>query len=504
LAVLPSENHQDAYRDRRAIIQGRGVLAAHFVAPMTDDAPNGLIGTIIADRYRIDKRLGGGGMGEVYLAQHVRIKRKCAIKVLRAALSEDGDSLKRFEREAENASMISHPNVAQVYDFGEHGNLRYLAMEFIEGQSLQEVIEQDGVMHPDMVADVIMQSASALDAAHAQQVLHRDVKPDNIMLAHNPDGTYLVKLVDFGIARAMASTDKRVTQTGMVVGTPEFMSPEQIAGEPLDARSDLYSLALVAFIALTGQGAFPDSGSMESLILRLTSRPRTLLEARQGVSWPPRMQTVFDRALAPHRDERQNSATEFASELSDSIVQMSPSETSAFYRRALESRSVVNPVALTPSATPAKVAKGKDRGKKTVVNPPPPPPSVRPMGMPARATQVAYTGPSTAEKSKVWRYMGVLLLAGAVYVFATGQQAVYMAKLRTIASPALDLLTAARKKVVVPSSEGTVSNAPTSGQRKANETRHSSQKAADSEIKRDTVAAKVTPPPPHDSIVPPG
>lgn len=387
---------------------------------MTDpSAPDGLVGQIIADRYRIDKRLGGGGMGEVYLAQHVRIKRKCAIKVLRAALSDDADSLGRFQREAENASMISHPNVAQVYDFGEHGNLLYLAMEFIEGQSMQDVIEEDGVMHPDMVADVIMQAAGAVDAAHAQHVLHRDVKPDNIMLARNADGTYLVKLVDFGIARAMASTDKRMTQTGMVVGTPEFMSPEQIAGEELDGRSDLYSLALVAFMALTGGGAFPETGSMESLILRLTSRPRTLIEVRQSVSWPPKLQNVFDRALAPQRDDRHASTLEFASDLSDAIVQMSPSETSAFYRRALEARSI-NPVALTPSATPAKpagiLAREKTAKKKTQ-NAPPPDAGYRKMGVPTRSTQVAYAGPTVHKNGLRQIVIIAAALIGALYYF---------------------------------------------------------------------------------------
>lgn len=388
---------------------------------MTDpNAPTGLIGQIIADRYRIDKKLGGGGMGEVYLAEHVRLKRKCAIKVLRSALADDNDSLRRFSNEAENASNISHPNVAQIYDFGEHGNLLYLAMEFIEGQSMQEVMEKDGVMHPDMVADVIMQAASALDAAHAKHVLHRDVKPDNIMLARNTDGTYLVKLVDFGIARALQSDKKGVTQTGMVVGTPEFMSPEQIAGEPLDARSDLYSLALVAFIGLTGDGAFPDTGSMESLILRLTSRPRTLIEVRQSVAWPPKLQSVFDKALAPQREFRQETASEFASDLSGAIVQMSPSETQAFYRRALEARSV-NPVALTPSATPIKPAKEKSRGKtgaNKAEEAPAPESQFRPQGMPGRETRVAYPGPGMKNnKFRQIFLLGAIAASIGVYYF---------------------------------------------------------------------------------------
>ena len=410
---------------------------------MTDPvAAGGLVGQIIADRYRIDKKLGGGGMGEVYLAEHIRIKRKCAIKVLRAALSDDKDSIARFNAEALNASMISHPNVAQVYDFGEHatanGNLMYLCMEFIEGQSMQDVMEKDGVMHPDMVADVIMQSASALDAAHAQHVLHRDVKPDNIMLARNTDGTYLVKLVDFGIAFATKSNDKRLTQTGMVVGTPEFMSPEQIAGEPLDARSDLYSLALVAFIGLTGEGAFPDTGSMESLILRLTSRPRTLIEARQSVSWPPKLQTVFDRALAPQREERHNTVVEFAADLSSAIVQMSPSETSAFYRRALEVRSI-NPVALTPSATPAKASSTRARDNTVTAKSNDAPPAAPPRNKQGRETTVSYAGPAM-KSSKLRQFVFLGLVAAGAGIWYFDKQQVVLDALKPFGDAAVGLV----------------------------------------------------------------
>ncbi|MEO7362017.1 MAG: serine/threonine-protein kinase, partial [Gemmatimonadaceae bacterium] len=393
-------------------------------------------------------------------------------------------------------------NVAQVYDFGEHGNLLYLAMEFIEGQSMQEVMEADGVMHPDMVADVIMQSASALDAAHARHVLHRDVKPDNIMLARNTDGTYLVKLVDFGIARAMQSTDKRVTQTGMVVGTPEFMSPEQIAGEPLDARSDLYSLALVAFIGLTGEGAFPDTGSMESLILRLTSRPRTLIEARQSVSWPPKLQTVFDRALAPQREFRQESASEFASELSGAIVQMSPSETSAFYRRALESRSV-NPVALTPSATPAKPAKEKLRGKtganKTEAAAPPES-TYRPMGMPGRQTQVAYAGP--AMKRNTFRQVFLLAaVAASIGIYYFDKDRVVWNALKPFGDIAMGAVEKLRETGrEVQKDQATVKADSTPSKRTAVKRKPVAPKAV---VVTDTTKPPVVIPPKPDSTVPP-
>ena len=466
---------------------------------MTDpNAAGGLVGQIIADRYRIDKKLGGGGMGEVYLAEHVRIKRKCAIKVLRSALSDDNDSLQRFEREAQNAGLISHPNVAQVYDYGQHGNLLYICMEFIEGQSMQDVLERDGVMHPDMVADVIMQSASALEAAHAQHVLHRDVKPDNIMLARNTDGTYLVKLVDFGIARAMQSTDKRMTQTGMVVGTPEFMSPEQIAGEDLDGRSDLYSLALVAFMGLTGTGAFPDTGSMESLILRLTSRPRTLLEVRQSVVWPPKLQTVFDKALAPQREERHNTVVEFAGDLSAAIVTMSPSETSAFYRKALEVRSV-NPVALTPSATPAKASTGRTRDNNTVApksNDAPPPRAVNPLR--SNQTQVAYTGPAM-KSNKFRQFVFLVIVAAGAGVWYFDKQGVVMEALKPFGVAAMGLVDKIRQVGVdQQAKDSAVPSAPTEAAKPKPK-----PKAPAATPKKADSTVTPTPPPKDTGTVPP-
>lgn len=306
-----------------------------------------LIGTIVADRYRITETIGGGGMGQVYKAEHIRMKRQCAIKVLRANLAGDPEATQRFQREAENASQLSHPNVAQIYDFGEHEGLVYLAMEFIAGESLANMLSRQTAIHPDIAADIISQSAAALEAAHQRHVLHRDVKPDNIMLAKSADGTFQVKLVDFGIARAMTSNEQRVTRTGLVIGTPEFMSPEQIAGEELDPRSDLYALALVAFQCLTGKGAFPATSSKQNLIMRLTSRPRTLAEVRDDMTWPEALQGVFDHALAPDPAERYESIGIFAEELSAAISRMTPSETSILYRKALDQR-VVNVASRTP------------------------------------------------------------------------------------------------------------------------------------------------------------
>ncbi len=307
-----------------------------------------LIGTVIAERYRIVSRIGEGGMGEVYLAEHVRMKRMSAIKIMRASLVGEVEALRRFTREAENASQLSHPNIAAIFDFGDTADgVVYLAMEYIDGESLGAKLDRDGVLHPDVAADILGQSADALQAAHDLNMLHRDIKPDNIMLARRSDGTYLVKLVDFGIARSMDGSDQKVTRTGFSIGTPEYMSPEQLSGSPLDARSDQYALALVAFYALTGKQAFPSESSKESLIARLTSHPQTLQEAKRDVEWDESLQEVFNRGLSPEPHERFDSVSEFAHALAGAISAMTPTQTAELYRRALDVR-LMSVAARTP------------------------------------------------------------------------------------------------------------------------------------------------------------
>ena len=257
-----------------------------------------LVGSIVADRYHIMKKLGEGGMGQVYLAEHVKMGRKSALKVMHPGMKSDVDAISRFNREAANASRIAHPNVAAVYDFGETPDgIIYLAMEFVDGPPLTKIIEQQGALQPKRAAEIVRQTAEALAVAHDMGIVHRDLKPDNIMIAKTRDGGDLVKVVDFGIAKAAGNEAQKVTKTGLVVGTPDYMSPEQLAGDKLDGRSDLYSLALVAFNMLTGVLPFPSDSQQESMIMRLTDRPKTLSEMRPEVAWPADVQAVMDRAL---------------------------------------------------------------------------------------------------------------------------------------------------------------------------------------------------------------
>jgi serine/threonine-protein kinase len=284
---------------------------------------NDLVGSVIAERYHVLKKLGEGGMGQVYLAEHVKMGRKSAVKVMNPGMVHDADAISRFNREAANASRINHPNVAGIYDFGETADgLIYLAMEFIEGESLTSVVEKAGALTPSRSAEITRQAAEGLQIAHDMGIVHRDLKPDNIMIARGRDGADLVKVVDFGIAKAAGSENQKVTKTGLVVGTPEYMSPEQLAGDKLDGRSDIYSLALVAFNMMTGKLPFQAESAQESMIMRLTDEPKTLQEMKPDTSWPPEVQNVMRKALQRRREDRYNKAADFGQELWTAVERM--------------------------------------------------------------------------------------------------------------------------------------------------------------------------------------
>jgi len=282
-------------------------------APATD-----LVGQVVADRYHVLKKLGEGGMGQVYLAEHVKMGRRSAIKVMNPSMVHDPDAVARFNREASNASRITHPNVCAIYDFGETPDgLIYLAMEFIEGEPLTDLLEREGALPVPRAAAIFLQTAEALRAAHDLGIVHRDLKPDNIMLSGRKGGGDTVKVVDFGIAKAVGGDEagQKVTKTGLVVGTPEFMSPEQLSGDTLDGRSDLYSLALVFYRMLSGKLPFEATTVQETMIKRLTDEPTTLADARPDLSFPAGLQPVLDTALARTPMERYQTVAKFAADV---------------------------------------------------------------------------------------------------------------------------------------------------------------------------------------------
>jgi serine/threonine-protein kinase len=305
-----------------------------------------LIGRVVADRYQILSLIGEGGMGRVYLTEHVRMGRRSAVKVMSPNLALSADAISRFNREAANAAKINHPNVAQIYDFGETDDgLLYLAMELVEGETLREIIERDGPMPLERAAALTTQIAGALAAAHHLGIVHRDLKPDNIMVGRHHDGSDWVKVVDFGIAKTVQRSgesggSQTVTTAGVSLGTPEYMSPEQLAGEQLDSRTDLYSLALVFFNMATADRPFPKVTSRETLVHRLTSPPRALSQVAPERLWPAALQRTLDRALAPHAHDRYESVVDFAREISTSIAEPSSAPT----------RRMTPPIATRPVA----------------------------------------------------------------------------------------------------------------------------------------------------------
>ncbi|MBA4071250.1 MAG: hypothetical protein C0497_05345 [Gemmatimonas sp.] len=365
-----------------------------------------LMGTVVADRYHILKKLGEGGMGQVYLAEHVKMGRKSALKVMNPGMNQDADAIARFNREASNASRLNHPNICAIYDFGETPDgLIYLAMEFIEGQSLTSLVEKSGALPPARAASIIHQSADALQVAHDAGIVHRDLKPDNIMIAKNRDGSDLAKVVDFGIAKAHSSDAQKVTKTGMVVGTPEYMSPEQLSGDKLDGRSDIYSLALVAFNCLTGTLPFPSDSAQEAMIARLIEQPKTLAEMKPDVAWPADVQQVMDKALARDASERYQSAAQFGRELWAACESMPASQAAEAGTQVLSAPAAGVPK--TRAATPGE-------GGKTVAAP-------AAKGAPAASEPVPVAVKKSNTTMIAVAVIGIAVLGGGGYLILGGK-----------------------------------------------------------------------------------
>jgi serine/threonine-protein kinase len=297
---------------RLAASTGEHPATADLVTVAGGDDP--LLGRVVDGRYELTKLLGVGGMGRVYLAQHRFLERHVAVKVLHRGRVNDPSELVRFNRTAVHAGTILDDHVAQVYDFGETDDgLVYLAMEYVPGETLTRMVKTEGPFALARVAELARQIAKGLDAAHAKGIIHRDLKPDNIMVMRDRNGREMVKIVDFGIAKALGNDSRGVTELGAVVGTLMFMSPEQLAGSTLDRRSDLYSLTLVVFQMLTG--ALPFGGDTPEQVIYGRfgdSNARPLATVRPTVAWPAGLQPVIDRALARDSAARYDTAGEFA------------------------------------------------------------------------------------------------------------------------------------------------------------------------------------------------
>jgi serine/threonine-protein kinase len=320
-----------------------------------------LVGSVLADRYHILKRIGEGGMGRVYLGEHVKMNRQCAIKVMSPALVNDAESASRFAREASNAARIIHPNVAAVFDYGESDGLVYLVMEFVDGEPLSRLLAREAPFGLERAIDLARQIADGLGAAHELGIVHRDLKPDNILVSRSRSGREVVKVVDFGIAKAMQEgAGEALTRTGLVIGTPEFMSPEQLLGDPIDARSDLYALGCIMHLMLTAAPAF-DAPTREQMIKRrLSENPPHAQALDPGI--PDAIDRVISRLLARTPDDRYSSAAEVREALSGPHTRRL-SESGTVIPRVETPRSA--PTVVFSAATPGQPASGPTRAAVT-------------------------------------------------------------------------------------------------------------------------------------------
>ncbi|HYE12913.1 MAG TPA: protein kinase, partial [Pyrinomonadaceae bacterium] len=303
-----------------------------------------LLGQVLDSKYRIEEKIDEGGMGCVYRATHVLMEKTVAIKVLHPALAADDKIVARFTREARAASRISHPHAINVTDFGESGSgVVYLVMEYLRGRTLKDVVRGEGPLPLARVVEIVRQVSGALEAAHAEGVVHRDLKSDNIMLEEAAGGGDWAKVLDFGIAKIQQDVDKTdpgLTAPNIIIGTPQYMSPEQCSqASGIDARSDIYSLGVILFEMLVGHVPFTGDSPTAIMMKHLQEPPPSVLDERKDL--PAAVGRVIARSLAKRPEERYQNAGELYDALASAAAEGEPLAAGAEARAAETDRIVV-------------------------------------------------------------------------------------------------------------------------------------------------------------------
>jgi serine/threonine protein kinase len=282
--------------------------------------PETLVGATLDGRYLLGAHLATGGMGAVFRATHLYMRKEVAIKVLRPDLTASGEIVERFRREAEIAASLDHPNIVRVSDFGRspEGYL-FLVMELLEGESLFDRVRREGSLPPEQAVPILVDVCHALEAAHARCVVHRDLKPENVFLARTSDGGERTRILDFGIAKIADAANVSTTQAGMVVGTPEYLAPEQALGAAVDARADLYAVGLMAWRALVGRHPFKANDARALLMMQATRPVPSIVEARPELAEYPALAAAIACACAKDPADRPASAAMLAAALADGL-----------------------------------------------------------------------------------------------------------------------------------------------------------------------------------------
>ena len=356
---------------------------------MVAQDPN--IGRDLLDgQFRILQKIGSGGMGAVYKALQPAMNRMVAVKILHPKLANRKDLVSRFRREARAMSHLSHPNTVKVYLYGEldDGSL-YIVMEYLEGRNLNQVVRKEGPLSVERAIPVLIQVCGALQEAHLMGIVHRDLKPENIFLSQNAGLKDYPKVLDFGLAkvteRELRPGSIMLTQEGMVFGTPEFMSPEQAQGHTLDARSDIYSLAVILYEVLTGKLPFDARTPMEYIQLHVTKPPIPLDDRIAGKQFPAGLGQVIAKALEKKPDNRFPSAADFAEALKPFAGAAGKGFTGLMPGPAPSSPSAVQTSPASPPSGSGPVSSG-NQTKTVKMNAQPGPPAA---GAPAPAAAAA-------------------------------------------------------------------------------------------------------------------
>src|SRR3954464_3565823 len=368
-------------------------------------------GMVIRDKYQVLRRIGAGGMATVYEAKHLAFNEIRALKVVNSRLAEDEAFLKRFRAEAVVTRKLQHPNAVRVDDFDTTEDGRpYIVMEYVEGKDLRHAIEEAGPFSIQRTLNIGKQIASALAEAHNLGITHRDIKPDNLLLIRKPDGTDMVKVLDFGIAKirdgaADMGTGYTTTKTGVVVGTPQYMSPEQAmgkSGEAIDGRSDIYSLGCALYEMLTGQLPFESETPVGLLIHHIQTTPMPPHQRAPQQRIPYALSMVLMKAMEKEKDHRYQSAEEMIEALDQALHATTATMGSA---PELGARTDLMGSA---EAGPAAAAARKRITPKPMT--PPPRAAAPPLPAPRAAARPV---PVRQEKSKAPMWIAVVLLIGA-------------------------------------------------------------------------------------------
>jgi serine/threonine-protein kinase len=289
--------------------------ASQLIVVGEDRMSDPFLGVVLGTKYRIEDKIGEGGMGKIYLARHVTLKKRYAVKMLNTEFSKNQEAVERFRREATTAGELDHPNIINItdIDYTEDGHA-YIVMEFLEGRELRDDLMKSPVLPADRLVRIITQVCRALDAAHARGIVHRDLKPENIFLVDLPDQPDTVKLLDFGISKIKTGGDTNLTQTGMVIGTPHYMAPEQAKGDrDIDHRADIFAIGAMLYEACTGQ--VPATGDTATAILMKILLEEPPPPRQLNPELPPEVEAVILRAMQKDREARFQSCNELAEAL---------------------------------------------------------------------------------------------------------------------------------------------------------------------------------------------